>query len=78
MTKWNTLLLLLDMVIQQHSMSGSSPEQTASLLSTWLFAYLDKSIFEAMRVEHLPIDKFTSLPDEDTARHLAQAAFPVR
>ncbi|KAH9911187.1 uncharacterized protein B0H18DRAFT_384876 [Fomitopsis serialis] len=26
-----------------HSVSESSPEQTASLLSTWLFAYLDRA-----------------------------------
>ena len=61
----------------QHPDANPNPEQTTSLLSKWLFAYLDKVIIEATRVEHLPIDHLPSLADDNRARYLAGIALPV-
>ncbi|CCM06744.1 uncharacterized protein FIBRA_09038 [Fibroporia radiculosa] len=48
-----------------------SPEQTASLLSVILYSWLDKTIVDAYRLPHLPVDKFPPLADSDQSQYLS-------
>ncbi|THH11785.1 hypothetical protein EW145_g436 [Phellinidium pouzarii] len=47
-----------------------NPEQTSSLLSLSLYAFLDPIIFKAYRVPHLPADQFPPLADYDHSKNL--------
>ncbi|OSX63327.1 hypothetical protein POSPLADRAFT_1074001 [Postia placenta MAD-698-R-SB12] len=48
------------------------PEQTASVLSRMMFTWLDKIVFKAYRVPHLPIEELPPLADYDQAHNLVQ------
>ncbi|KAI5124482.1 hypothetical protein M0805_008364 [Coniferiporia weirii] len=52
-----------------------NPEQTASLLSFNLYAFLDPIIFEACRVPHLSADQFPPLADYDHTKNLVKRSF---
>ncbi|PCH35560.1 multidrug resistance-associated ABC transporter [Wolfiporia cocos MD-104 SS10] len=47
-----------------------SPEQTASMMSMMLYAWLDPTVSEASRSRHLPLDRFPPLADYDEAQNL--------
>ncbi|KAK7694249.1 hypothetical protein QCA50_001429 [Cerrena zonata] len=53
-----------------------NPEQTASILSLMLYTFLDKTIFMAYNIPHLPLDKLPPLADYDSAKHLVARSFP--
>lgn len=51
-------------------------EQTASLVSFFLYFFLDSIITAAWRVPHLPADQLPVLADYDWAEHLVKKSFP--
>lgn len=55
----------------------ANPEQTASIASFLLFAFLDPVIYKAHRVEHLPHDEFPPLCDYDATKHLIKRGYSV-
>ncbi|KAH9829684.1 uncharacterized protein C8Q71DRAFT_887948 [Rhodofomes roseus] len=50
------------------------PEQTSSILSLWLYIWLDPTIRLASRVEHLTIDMLPPLADYDEAHNLMKSS----
>jgi len=58
-------------------MKELNPEQTASLFSIGVYAFLDSIIFEAYRVPHLPHTSLPVLADYDSSKYLTEKAFPV-
>ncbi|KAH9166017.1 hypothetical protein EDB89DRAFT_2076263 [Lactarius sanguifluus] len=52
-----------------------NPEQTASLLSTMLYTFLDPIVFLAYRVPHLSHDMLPPLSDYDYTRNLVKRSF---
>ncbi|KAL0957019.1 hypothetical protein HGRIS_003120 [Hohenbuehelia grisea] len=52
-----------------------NPEQTASILSLLLYAFLDPIIFLAYRIPHLSLDKLPPLADYDSASSLRKRSF---
>lgn len=54
-----------------------SPEQTASPLSLWLFAFLDATVWKAYQVPHLPLAELPPLADSDHSKNLVRTAFPI-
>ncbi|KAH9166806.1 hypothetical protein EDB89DRAFT_2115743 [Lactarius sanguifluus] len=52
-----------------------NPEQTASLLSTMLYTFLDPIVFLAYRVPHLSHDMLPPLADYDYTRNLVKRSF---
>ncbi|KAF9811113.1 hypothetical protein IEO21_06662 [Rhodonia placenta] len=59
----------------KHPSSEPHPEQTASVLSRIVFAWLDKTVYKAYRVPHLPIEELPPLADYDQAHNLMQGSF---
>ncbi|KAI0080061.1 P-loop containing nucleoside triphosphate hydrolase protein [Panus rudis PR-1116 ss-1] len=53
-----------------------NPEQTASLLSLSTYAFLDKLVFAAYAMPHLPLDKLPPLADYDSTKNLVSRSFP--
>ncbi|KAJ7164189.1 hypothetical protein C8R46DRAFT_901348, partial [Mycena filopes] len=53
-----------------------NPEQTASILSSALYTWLDPTIYLAYRMPHLPFDALPPLCDYDRAQDLKVRAFP--
>ncbi|KAF9807084.1 hypothetical protein IEO21_08395 [Rhodonia placenta] len=51
------------------------PEQTASLLSMMLYYWLEKTVVEAYRMPHLPLEKLPPLADYDSAKYLVKRSF---
>ncbi|PCH33304.1 hypothetical protein WOLCODRAFT_135046 [Wolfiporia cocos MD-104 SS10] len=51
------------------------PEQTASLISMMLYAWLDRTVYEAYQIPHLPVEKLPGLADYDSAKHLVKRGF---
>ncbi|KAJ7756352.1 P-loop containing nucleoside triphosphate hydrolase protein [Mycena metata] len=58
-------------------MDVPNPEQTASILSLALYTFLDRTIFLAHRLGHLPYDLFPPLADYDSAEYLRTQNFQV-
>ena len=54
-----------------------SPEQTASLLSLLLYSWLDKTVSDACRTEHLKVEQLPPLADDNKAEILVKEGFPV-
>ncbi|KZT06271.1 P-loop containing nucleoside triphosphate hydrolase protein [Laetiporus sulphureus 93-53] len=52
-----------------------TPEQTACLLSMMIYAWLDRTVWEAYKVPHLPIEKLPALADYDSATYLVRRSF---
>ncbi|CCM05744.1 uncharacterized protein FIBRA_07976 [Fibroporia radiculosa] len=50
------------------------PEQTASLLSVLLTSWLDKTVIDAYRLPHLPVDRFPPLADSDHSQFVSAQA----
>ncbi|KAJ6551726.1 multidrug resistance-associated ABC transporter [Mycena capillaripes] len=57
-------------------MAVPNPEQTASILSSALYFFLDPIIFLAYRIPHLDFDLLPPLCDYDYAENLKSRAFP--
>ncbi|KAI0711030.1 hypothetical protein C8T65DRAFT_739602 [Cerioporus squamosus] len=53
-----------------------NPEQTASILSVAIYAFLDSIIWKAYKVPHLPLDELPPIADYDHAKNLVKRAFP--
>ncbi|KAI0750650.1 hypothetical protein C8Q80DRAFT_1097969 [Daedaleopsis nitida] len=53
-----------------------NPEQTASILSFSIFTFLDKIIWKAYKVPHLPLEELPPIADYDYAKNLVKRAFP--
>lgn len=53
-----------------------NPQQTASLLSSMLFGYLDATVWKAYKAPQLPLSELPPLCDSDHSKHLVRAAFP--
>ncbi|KAJ7156241.1 hypothetical protein C8R46DRAFT_1294835, partial [Mycena filopes] len=53
-----------------------NPEQTASILSSVLYTWLDPTIYLAYRMPHLPFEALPPLCDYDRAQDLKTRAFP--
>ncbi|KAI0703637.1 hypothetical protein BC835DRAFT_1262769 [Cytidiella melzeri] len=53
----------------------ANPEQTASVISFWLYFFLDPIIFKAARVDHLTHDHFPPLADYDSAKNLIKRSY---
>ncbi|KAJ7081163.1 multidrug resistance-associated ABC transporter [Mycena belliarum] len=60
----------------ENPMPVVNPEQTASLLSSALYFFLDPIIFLAYRIPHLSFDLLPPLCDYDAAENLKVRAFP--
>ncbi|KAJ7481603.1 hypothetical protein FB451DRAFT_1030640 [Mycena latifolia] len=60
----------------KNPMPIANPEQTASILSSVLYIFLDQIIFLAYRIPHLKFDQLPPLCDYDSAEHLKATAFP--
>ncbi|KAF8883986.1 P-loop containing nucleoside triphosphate hydrolase protein [Infundibulicybe gibba] len=58
-------------------MATPNPEQTASLLSLVVYAFLDPIIFLAYRIPHFSHDQLPPLADYDYAQNLRMKSFPV-
>jgi hypothetical protein len=58
-------------------MEVPNPEQTASVFSLAVYAFLDSIIMEAYRVPHLSHEKLPPLCDYDRSKRLTATAFPV-
>ena len=43
-----------------------------------LYTFLDKTIFMAYNIPHLPLDKLPPLADYDSAKHLVERSYRVR
>ncbi|KAJ7670138.1 P-loop containing nucleoside triphosphate hydrolase protein, partial [Mycena polygramma] len=57
-------------------MPVANPEQTASILSSAFYFFLDPIIFLAYRIPHLSFDQLPPLCDYDSAEYLKAEAFP--
>ncbi|KAJ6504343.1 hypothetical protein C8R47DRAFT_1316459 [Mycena vitilis] len=57
-------------------MPVANPEQTASILSSAFYFFLDPIIFLAYRIPHLSFDQLPPLCDYDSAENLKAQAFP--
>ncbi|KAI0371499.1 multidrug resistance-associated ABC transporter [Pilatotrama ljubarskyi] len=53
-----------------------NPEQTASIISMSIYAFLDGIIFKAYRMPHLPWEELPPLADYDYAKNLVKRSFP--
>lgn len=53
-----------------------SPSQTASPLSLILFNFLNRTIWRAYQMQHLPLSELPPLADSDHSKHLTRIAFP--
>lgn len=62
----------------QNSLATANPEQTASVLSLMLYTFLDKTIYKAYNIPHLPLDQLPPLADYDSTKHLVARSFQVR
>ncbi|KAH9945600.1 hypothetical protein B0H21DRAFT_822934 [Amylocystis lapponica] len=54
----------------------ASPEQVASIVSSYLFSWLDSTIMAANRTDHLTLDELPVIADYDTTKHLVERSFP--
>jgi hypothetical protein len=54
-----------------------NPEQTASILSSVFFSFLDRIVALAYQTPHLSFDQLPPLCDYDDMKHLKTWAFPV-
>ncbi|KAJ3760576.1 hypothetical protein EV360DRAFT_81041 [Lentinula raphanica] len=52
-----------------------NPEQTASILSLFTYAFVDRLVFAAYRVSHLDFSQLPSLNDRDSAEYLKALSF---
>ncbi|KAJ3718421.1 hypothetical protein C8R42DRAFT_723772 [Lentinula raphanica] len=52
-----------------------NPEQTASILSLFTYAFVDRLVFAAYRVSHLDFSQLPSLNDRDSAEYLKAMSF---
>lgn len=59
-------------------MEKPNPEQTASLFSFLVHAYLDGLVILANRVPHLSLDELPPLADTSYSKNLMKTAGPVR
>ncbi|KAJ3557434.1 hypothetical protein NM688_g1473 [Phlebia brevispora] len=57
----------------EEPMSKPNEEQTASLLSRWLFSFADSVIHAASRTTHLPLDQFPELSDQYYMKNLMKS-----
>ncbi|KAJ7147409.1 P-loop containing nucleoside triphosphate hydrolase protein [Mycena crocata] len=60
----------------KNPMPEPNPEQTASILSSMLYSFLDPIVFLAYRIPHLAFDQLSPLSDYDYAENLKKRAFP--
>ncbi|KAI0677672.1 hypothetical protein C8Q78DRAFT_1003851 [Trametes maxima] len=56
-------------------MPEPNPEQTASIVSTAVYTFLDGIIFKAYRMPHLPWEELPPLADYDYAKNLVKRSF---
>jgi hypothetical protein len=61
----------------KHPMPVPNPEQTASILSSVFFSFLDRIVALAYQTPHLSFDQLPPLCDYDDMKHLKTWAFPV-
>ncbi|KAF8308373.1 P-loop containing nucleoside triphosphate hydrolase protein, partial [Clavulina sp. PMI_390] len=54
----------------------ATPEQTASIISSLLYSYMDPLIAKASKRSHLSIDELPPLADVDHSRYLRDQTFP--
>ncbi|KAJ7449230.1 hypothetical protein FB451DRAFT_754458 [Mycena latifolia] len=59
----------------KNPMPTANPEQTASILSSVLYSFLDPIVFLAYRIPHLKFDQLPPLCDYDYAEHLKAKTF---
>ncbi|KAF8310655.1 ATP-binding cassette transporter [Clavulina sp. PMI_390] len=55
----------------------ASPEQTASIISSLLFSYMDPLVIEASKRPHLPFEDLPPVADVDRSRYLRAQTFPA-
>ncbi|KAF8883972.1 hypothetical protein BD779DRAFT_1787388 [Infundibulicybe gibba] len=60
----------------RNPMATPNPEQTASLISLIVYAFLDPIIFLAYRIPHLSHDQLPPLADYDDAKFIKMKSFP--
>ncbi|KAJ7323675.1 hypothetical protein DFH08DRAFT_917047 [Mycena albidolilacea] len=60
----------------KHPMPVPNPEQTASILSSVFFSFLDRIVALAYQTPHLSLDQLPPLCDYDDMKHLKTWAFP--
>ncbi|KAJ7838629.1 hypothetical protein B0H14DRAFT_2788979 [Mycena olivaceomarginata] len=60
----------------KHPMPVPNPEQTASILSSVFFSFLDRIVALAYQTPHLSFDQLPPLCDYDDMKHLKTWAFP--
>ncbi|KAI0758154.1 multidrug resistance-associated ABC transporter [Fomes fomentarius] len=53
-----------------------NPEQTASILSVTIYAFLDEIIWKAYNAPHLALDQLPPIADYDRAKNLVKRSFP--
>ncbi|KAF8308383.1 hypothetical protein DL93DRAFT_2100728 [Clavulina sp. PMI_390] len=54
----------------------ATPEQTASIISSLLYSYMDPVIVKASKHSHLPFDQLPPLADVDHVKYLREQTFP--
>ncbi|PPR05039.1 hypothetical protein CVT24_010185 [Panaeolus cyanescens] len=60
----------------KNPMETPNPEQTASIFSLVVYAFLDPIIFQASRVSHLPWTSLPPLADANQSAYLTKKSFP--
>ena len=58
-------------------MPEPNPEQTCSILSRMVFAFLDSVIWEGYRTPHLTVEQLPPLCDYERMKYMSKRSFPV-
>ena len=58
-------------------MSKPNPEQTCSILSMMVFAFLDPVIWEGYRTPHLTVEQLPPLCDYERMKYMSKRSFQV-
>ncbi|KAI0709575.1 P-loop containing nucleoside triphosphate hydrolase protein [Cerioporus squamosus] len=86
---WVKMILLLDAAVVlplltprvykpyelDEPMASPSKQQTSSIFSLVLFNWLNETVSQASRVEHLPLDQFPPLADTNSTKNLTERSF---